>query len=138
MKFKTAYYTFYLPIACGLHLSGITDPQAFATAQSISEEMGLYFQIQDDYLDCYADPEVLGKIGTDIQDNKCGWLMCSALQIATPEQREILSTNYGRDEEACIQKVKAVYAYASSLFRCYSLSCCTCRTVCNPCHAPMP
>lgn len=79
ITFKTAYYSFYLPVACGLVIYGIKDESIFKMALDILIHMGQYFQIQDDYLDCYANPDMLGKIGTDIQDNKCSWLFCQVI-----------------------------------------------------------
>lgn len=109
VKYKTAFYTFYLPIACGLIISGMGDPASLATARRICVLMGEYFQVQDDYLDCYGDPKVIGKVGTDIQDNKCSWLVVQALDRASPAQRKVLETHYGRHEEASVAAVKALY-----------------------------
>jgi farnesyl diphosphate synthase len=57
---------------------------------------------------------VLGKVGTDIQDNKCSWLVCTALQEATPAQRATIAENYGKDDGESIGRVKAVYQCAFS------------------------
>jgi farnesyl diphosphate synthase len=55
--------------------------------------LGKFFQVQDDFLDCYGDPATIGKIGTDIQDNKCSWLVVQALQRVNAEQRVILEVS---------------------------------------------
>ena len=109
VTYKTAYYTFYLPAAAAMHLSGVTDAAAFAKAVEICEKLGQFFQIQDDYLDCYGDPAVIGKIGTDIQDNKCGWLVVQALKKCTAEQRTVIEENYGKKDAECEKKIKELY-----------------------------
>lgn len=45
VTYKTAYYTFYLPVACGMILAGITEEATFKTAEKILVEMGQYFQV---------------------------------------------------------------------------------------------
>jgi len=61
VKYKTAFYTFYLPVAIGMITSGTTDKESLEYAQSICCIMGEYFQIQDDVLDCYGEPAQIGK-----------------------------------------------------------------------------
>jgi len=109
VKYKTAFYSFYLPVACALLVEGVTEETIFAASREILVDMGVYFQVQDDWLDCYGSPEVIGKVGTDIQDNKCGWLIVQALKKCSPEQRAALQEHYGREEEASIAAVKAIY-----------------------------
>jgi len=109
VKYKTAYYSFYLPVALAMILTGIRSEPTFTVAEDILMPMGEYFQIQDDYLDCYGDPKVIGKIGRDIEENKCSWLIVQALRYANPSQRKILENHYGRDNASDVAKVKAVY-----------------------------
>jgi farnesyl diphosphate synthase len=114
--YKTAFYSFYLPIALAMLMAGIpappepvavpnlknltsdsnkipTDP--YEIAMAILVPLGEYFQVQDDYLDAFGTPEQIGKVGTDIVDNKCSWCICTALSLASPAQRQILDENYG-------------------------------------------
>lgn len=109
VKYKTAYYSFYLPVALAMIIAGVTSKAQYDQARAILLLMGEYFQVQDDYLDCYGAPEVIGKIGTDIQDNKCSWLVVQALQISSPTQRQLLIDNYGKHDPKKVDRVKVLY-----------------------------
>jgi farnesyl diphosphate synthase len=109
VRYKTAYYSFYLPVALAMTLVGEEREEAFEYAKSILLPLGEYFQVQDDYLDCFGDPAVTGKIGTDIQDNKCSWLIVTAKERATLAQLALLKENYGRKDDSCVAAVKDMY-----------------------------
>jgi farnesyl diphosphate synthase len=114
--YKTAIYSFYLPVALALLLCGFpvekkheSDPDYYKLALDILLPLGEYFQIQDDYLDYAGTPEQIGKIGTDILDNKCSWCINTALARASPAQRAILDANYGRKDSEAEERVKQVF-----------------------------
>lgn len=109
VTYKTAYYSFYLPVALALHYLQLATPENLRQAHDILIPLGQYFQVQDDYLDAYGDPEVIGKIGTDIQDNKCSWLVNQALQRCNAEQRKVLDTAYGRKDGVLEARVKELF-----------------------------
>ena len=79
VKYKTAFYSFYLPVAAAIYMAGIDEEKEHAIAEMILPEMREFFQIQENYLDLFRDPSVTGKIGTDVQDNKCSWLVVQCL-----------------------------------------------------------
>ncbi|MCJ1266550.1 Farnesyl pyrophosphate synthetase [Lobaria immixta] len=108
--YKTAYYSFYLPVALALHYLQLATDRNLRQARDILIPLGEYFQIQDDYLDAYGTPEAIGKIGTDIQDNKCSWIINQALERASPEQRKVLDENYGQKDGDKEAKVKKIFA----------------------------
>ncbi|XP_047217166.1 farnesyl pyrophosphate synthase-like isoform X2 [Girardinichthys multiradiatus] len=109
VKYKTAFYSFYFPVAAAMYMAGIYSEEEHNNAKQILLDMGEFFQIQDDYLDCYGDPVVTGKIGTDIQDNKCSWLVVKALEVMSMKQRTEIEACYGRKDEASVAKVKELY-----------------------------
>jgi len=107
--YKTAFYSFYLPVALAMYMSNISSPADLKQAKDILIPLGEYFQVQDDYLDCFGDPAITGKIGTDIQDNKCSWVVNIALQKASPEQRQTLDQHYGRKDVESEKAVRQVF-----------------------------
>ena len=112
VKYKTSFYSFYLSVAFAMTLAGVTDQKAYDAARDILVEMGVYFQAQDDFLDCYATPETLGKIGTDIQDKKCGWLFTKAYhELANDDQKKFLDEHYGKCKVGSPEEIKIKELY---------------------------
>jgi geranylgeranyl diphosphate synthase type II len=73
--------------------------------------LGLLFQITDDILDTYGDPKVFGKsIGGDILCRKKTFLLVSALQNATEQQRDRLCKLLEDESLAAAEKIAAVTA----------------------------
>ena len=74
------------------------------------KNLGIAFQIQDDYLDAFGDPEKFGKdIGGDIRQNKKTFLMLHTLATASAKQREALQELIKTNPENKVEKVLAIY-----------------------------
>lgn len=109
VKYKTAYYSFSLPIRLAFYLAGITDEKVHIKAEKILLKCGTFFQVQDDFLDCFGDPEIIGKVGRDIEEGKCCWPFVTALKLCNEEQKARLVENYGKDNPIAVKEVKKVY-----------------------------
>ena len=78
-------------------------------------DLGLAFQIADDWLDTYGDPAVFGKaIGGDIVNNKKSWLMTRAFEKAGEMREDLLAAmampvHTGEHRSAKIDAVKGIY-----------------------------
>merc|ERR1712039_1019844 len=93
-------------------VAGIKDVDAYNVAREILVKMGIYFQAQDDFLDCFGTPEQIGKIGTDIQDKKCGWLFVHAYNhLCSPEQKAFLEEHYGNCKVGSSEEVQIKQMY---------------------------
>lgn len=81
-------------LACALKIGAILADAPMEQADLLyrfGENLGLAFQLQDDYLDVYGDPAVFGKkIGGDILCNKKTYMFINAFRLASQEDRAAL------------------------------------------------
>ena len=107
-------------IACAAKMGALIADADTNTCDSLYRfgyDLGLAFQIADDWLDTFGDSKVFGKaIGGDIINNKKTWLMIKALEkSATTGSSEALheamqmSIETESERAAKIEKVKSIY-----------------------------
>ncbi|HUV08851.1 MAG TPA: polyprenyl synthetase family protein [Spirochaetia bacterium] len=87
--YKTARYTFSLPLMIGALLAG--QEEASGALERIGEALGVIFQIKDDELGLFGTEEQIGKpVGSDLQEGKKTLFHLYLLQDADPEEKRRL------------------------------------------------
>lgn len=99
-------------LACALKIGAILAGASSEDADNLykfGEQIGLAFQLQDDYLDVYGDSKVFGKeIGGDITSNKKTYMLINAFNHADEQQLQALNTWINAKEFDRKEKVAAV------------------------------
>ena len=104
-------------IACAAQMGALIGGAAPEVADRLYEygyQLGLAFQVADDYLDTYGDAAVFGKpIGGDIVNNKKSWLLTRALEKLSCKEALLraMELPVGTEDErsAKIAAVRAIY-----------------------------
>lgn len=82
------------------------------------KNLGIAFQLQDDYLDAFGDPETFGKqVGGDIIENKKTFLYLRAMAFSDADemmQLEHLYSTYPEDDEEKVSTVKQIFLSTGS------------------------
>jgi geranylgeranyl diphosphate synthase type II len=77
---------------------------------SFGKNLGIAFQIQDDYLDAFGDPEKFGKqVGGDIKSNKKTFLMIHALATANSDELDLLNQLMRENPSDKVEKVLDIF-----------------------------
>lgn len=97
-RFKSAKYTIERPLQLGATLAG-GSPELLGALSGYGLPIGEAFQIRDDVLGVFGDPEVTGKpAGDDLREGKRTYLVAVALQLSDNAQRRTLNDGLGDPE----------------------------------------
>ena len=107
IEYKTAVL-----VAAAMKMGAIIAETSVENADLIYEfglNLGLAFQLQDDYLDAFGNPETFGKqVGGDIIENKKTYLYLKAAGSATPSAKEQLMHLYSIQPQDNFDKINSV------------------------------
>ncbi|TRO67194.1 polyprenyl synthetase family protein [Christiangramia sabulilitoris] len=111
IEYKTAVL-----VGASLQMGAIvaeTSPACKDAIYQYGRLLGIAFQLQDDYLDAFGDPETFGKQpGGDIIENKKTFLYLKTLELASPGEARQLEHLYSispLDNSGKIEAVKALF-----------------------------
>lgn len=99
-------------LGCSLKIGALTADASIEQSQLLYDfgvNIGMSFQLKDDYLDAFGDYEKFGKkIGGDIAANKKTYLYLKCLELASVEDQRILQDAYLENNEESTGKITRV------------------------------
>ena len=111
IEYKTAVL-----VAAAMKMGALVAETSVQNADLIYDfglNLGLAFQLQDDYLDAFGDPKTFGKqVGGDIIENKKTYLYLKAMEFSTSDEKEQLLHLFSiqpTDNTDKIDSVKAIF-----------------------------
>ena len=100
-------------LATSLQMGAVLGGAGLGNQQHLYEfgkNLGIAFQVQDDYLDCFGDPGKFGKQpGGDIRSNKKTFLMIHTMNVATADQKAALQKLLSVDSPDKIDRVLQLF-----------------------------
>jgi geranylgeranyl diphosphate synthase type I len=122
-RYKSAKYTVERPLDLGVALAG-PDERAAAALSRYGMPLGVAFQLRDDVLGVFGDPEQTGKpAGDDVREGKRTVLVALARERSSPAQRDLLDRRLGDRllGEAGVEEVRAILTGTGALAECEAL-----------------
>lgn len=99
-------------IACSAKMGAIMAGRSAQECDAIYNygyQLGIAFQITDDYLDTFGNEKIFGKrIGGDIANNKKTWLLVETFKRASAQDKEVLEKIMALGEDSFDEKVAAM------------------------------
>lgn len=115
--YKTAYYTFTMPLTVGATLFG-ADQSIYKAIEEYGKNVGIAFQIADDTLGVFGDPKVTGKSNdSDIKEGKKTFLYAKAMELVKGEDKTFLQKRFGAKDlsKSEIGRIKEIFKDSGSL-----------------------
>ena len=125
-RHKTGRYTFSLPMMTGALLGGCSEAD-LGYLSALGEELGIIFQLRDDYLGLYGDPVKTGKpVGSDIAEGKQTLYFIRLMNALPPQRREEVQALFGTGSAGALETVRSLLEETGVLdsLSCYQESLC--------------
>ncbi|MFL6099662.1 MAG: polyprenyl synthetase family protein [Actinomycetales bacterium] len=117
LRFKSAKYTVEHPLLLGASMAGASG-EVLAGLSSYGLPLGEAFQLRDDVLGVFGDPEVTGKpAGDDLREGKRTVLVAQVRRLGTAAEQAVVSVHLGDPAltDAGVQEVRAAMVSSGAL-----------------------